>query len=170
MKYIGNDVRTWTFIVVIIAAFVAGFPIFCLMCPIGLTFGTVGSIWHLIVDKQMTLSVVVFPLALVVELVLYRKWCLSLCPIAGLLGIVGQFARLFRPRINASTCLRYHEGANCGICTSVCPEHIDMHGSDAASALGKCTRCGECAAQCPTASIALKLAASESVVNSIEGN
>ncbi|MBQ9002112.1 MAG: 4Fe-4S dicluster domain-containing protein [Eggerthellaceae bacterium] len=84
------------------------------------------------------------------------------------LGIVGQFVRLFRPRINAQTCLRYHDGANCNVCTAACPEHIDMHAPDATTALGECTRCGECAAQCPTASIALKLAASEPVISDAE--
>lgn len=163
LRYIGRDSRTWALVAVIIAAFIAGFPIFCLVCPIGLTFGTVGSLWHLIVDKQMTLSVVVFPAALAVELVLYRRWCMNLCPIAGLTGIVGQVARLFRPRINASTCLRYNEGINCQTCVQACPEDIDMHTVDAARQLGECTRCGECASKCPTASIELKLTPSDPV-------
>lgn len=163
-KPIPKDPRTWTFAAVVVAAFIAGFPIFCLVCPIGLTFGTVGSLWHLIVDKQVTLSALVFPAALAIELVLYRKWCLNLCPIAGLLGIVGRAARLFRPRINAATCLRYHEGADCSVCVNSCSENIDMHEPDAVAQLGECTRCGECAAQCPTASIALKLAPADPVV------
>lgn len=90
--FLARDKRTWTLAAVLVCAIVAGLPLFCLVCPIGLTFGTVGSLWHLIVDKQMTASVVVFPAALAVELVLYRKWCMNLCPVAGLLGIFGQFA------------------------------------------------------------------------------
>lgn len=168
LKHIARDTRTWALAAVVVAVLIAGFPIFCLVCPIGLTFGTVGSLWHLVVDKQMTMSVIVFPLALAVELVLYRKWCLNLCPIAGLLGIAGQFARLFRPRVNAQTCLRYRDGVNCNVCTAACSERIDLHRADAPQKLGECTRCGECAAQCPTASIALGLMPSDPVVHADE--
>lgn len=135
---------------------VFGFPVFCLVCPVGLTFGTVGSLWHLIVDKQVTMSVIVFPAALLIELVLYRKWCMNLCPIAGLLNIFGQFARLFRPRVDASTCLRRSEGKPCTVCAAVCSERIDLHADDAAIQLGECTRCGECVKHCPTASIRIE--------------
>lgn len=152
LSHIGRDPRTWTLLAVLAAAFIAGFPLFCLVCPIGLTFGSVGSLWHLIVDKQVTLSALVFPAALVVEIVLYRKWCMNLCPIAGLLNILGQAAMLFRPRINEATCLR-EDGTPCTVCTAVCTERIDMHNADGTVQLGDCTRCGECARACPTASI-----------------
>lgn len=153
--YIGHDTRTWVFAAVLVAAFVAGFPLFCLVCPIGLTFGSVASLWHLIVDKQLTASVLVFPAALVVETVVYRKWCLNVCPVAGLLNIVGQFVPFFRPTINKNTCLRYTEGADCTVCTVACSDAIDKHAVDGVQQLGTCTRCGSCAALCPTQSITL---------------
>lgn len=153
LAFLARDKRTWTLAAVLVCAIVAGLPLFCLVCPIGLTFGTVGSLWHLIVDKQMTASVVVFPAALAVELVLYRKWCMNLCPVAGLLGIFGQFAAKFRPRINADTCLRTSKGSACDVCAVACAEHIDLHAADVQQQLGMCTRCGECAKRCPTASI-----------------
>ena len=157
VRFIARDRRTWVFLAVLVAALIAGLPLFCLVCPIGLTFGTVGSLWHLIVDKQMTASVLVFPAALAVELVLYRKWCLNLCPIAGLLGIFSQFAMRFRPQVNTQTCLRCTGSAACEACTIACPEHIDRHAPDAAQQLGQCSRCGECLRACPTASIDIKV-------------
>lgn len=153
LRHLVRDRRTWALGAVLIATLIAGIPLFCLVCPIGLTFGTVGSLWHLIVDKQVTLSVVVFPLALAIELILYRKWCMNLCPVAGLLNVFGQFARLFRPRIDASTCLHASEGTHCTVCASVCAERINLHAEDASVQLGECTRCGECVKHCPTASI-----------------
>lgn len=150
--FVCRDPRTWVLAAVLVAAFVAGLPLFCLVCPIGLTFGTVGSLWHLIVDKQMTASVAVFPAALLVELVLYRKWCMNLCPVAGLLGILGQFARFARPKVNAESCMH---ASGCDACAKACPERIDLHAPDAGLQLGLCTRCGECALSCPTESIAL---------------
>lgn len=164
LRHLVRDRRTWALGVVLVATLVAGIPLFCLVCPIGLTFGTVGSLWHLIVDKQVTMSVIVFPAALAIELVLYRKWCMNLCPVAGLLNVFGQFARLFRPRIDASTCMRASEGKPCTVCASVCAERIDLHAEDADVQLGECTRCGECVKHCPTASIRIVAKPSDAVV------
>lgn len=136
IRHLARDRRTWALGVVLVATLIAGIPLFCLVCPIGLTFGTVGSLWHLIVDKQVTLSAIVFPAALAIELVLYRKWCMNLCPVAGLLNVFGQFARLFRPRVDASTCLQASEGRPCTVCASVCAERINLHAADAAVQLG----------------------------------
>lgn len=164
LKHIGRDARTWTLVAVIVATLIAGLPLFCLVCPIGLTFGTVGSLWHLIVDKQVTMSCLVFPTALLIELVLYRRWCLNLCPIAGLLNIFGQAARLFRPRVQAESCLRCSGEHSCTVCQAVCPEHINLHAPDAALQLAECSRCGECVKHCPSASISIKAAPSEPVL------
>lgn len=160
---VAHDRRLWVLVGVLLVTFIVGFPIFCLVCPIGLTFGTVSSLWHLIIDKQVTLSVIVFPLALLVELVVYRKWCINLCPIAGLLNLFGRFAKLFRPRVDASTCLRYNTNKQCDICARVCAESINLHTADASQALGECTRCGECMKHCPTNSISIKVKPSEPV-------
>lgn len=164
IRHLARDRRTWALGVVLVATLIAGIPLFCLVCPIGLTFGTVGSLWHLIVDKQVTLSAIVFPAALAIELVLYRKWCMNLCPVAGLLNVFGQFARLFRPRVDASTCLQASEGRPCTVCASVCAERINLHAADAAVQLGDCTRCGECVKHCPSSSIRIAAKPSDPVM------
>ena len=164
IRHLARDRRTWALGVVLVATLIAGIPLFCLVCPIGLTFGTVGSLWHLIVDKQVTLSAIVFPAALAIELVLYRKWCMNLCPVAGLLNVFGQFARLFRPRVDASTCLQASEGRPCTVCASVCAERINLHAADAAVQLGECTRCGECVKHCTSSSIRIAAKPSDPVM------
>ena len=164
IRHLARDRRTWALGVVLVATLIAGIPLFCLVCPIGLTFGTVGSLWHLIVDKQVTLSAIVFPAALAIELVLYRKWCMNLCPVAGLLNVFGQFARLLRPRVDASTCLQASEGRPCTVCASVCAERINLHAADAAVQLGECTRCGECVKHCPSSSIRIAAKPSDPVM------
>ena len=164
IRHLARDRRTWALGVVLVATLIAGIPLFCLVCPIGLTFGTVGSLWHLIVDNQVTLSAIVFPAALAIELVLYRKWCMNLCPVAGLLNVFGQFARLFRPRVDASTCLQASEGRPCTVCASVCAERINLHAADAAVQLGECTRCGECVKHCPSSSIRIAAKPSDPVM------
>ena len=164
IRHLARDRRTWALGVVLVATLIAGIPLFCLVCPIGLTFGTVGSLWHLIVDKQVTLSAIVFPAALAIELVLYRKWCMNLCPVAGLLNVFGQFARLFRPRVDASTCLQASEGRPSTVCASVCAERINLHAADAAVQLGECTRCGECVKHCPSSSIRIAAKPSDPVM------
>lgn len=161
---VSRDKRVWVLAGVVLVTFIIGFPIFCLLCPIGLTFGSVISLWHLIVDKQVTASVIVFPLALAVELLIYRKWCVNLCPIAGLLGIFGHAAKLFRPRVDASTCLLYTSDKKCNVCTHVCPENINMHTPQGPVTLKDCTRCGECLKNCPTQSISIKVKPSDPVV------
>lgn len=153
-----SDHRLWFLAIVAIAAVVVGFPVFCLMCPIGLTFGTVASIWRAIQFNDLTLAILLFPAALVIELVAIKRWCLRVCPIAGLLSLLGRAAPAFRPKVNRSTCLRA-QGGDCHACNEACPENIDLHAATATSQLADCTRCAECLHACPTASVTMPVLA-----------
>jgi ferredoxin-type protein NapH len=161
--------RTWrngVLVLVFVASLALGFPVFCLVCPIGLTFGTAVSLWRLLVFKQVTASVLVFPVCLGLELVLYRKWCLNLCPIAALLALLGRGARLLRPSVDASKCLLYQSDGGrtaCNACARACAERIDLHANSAAADLQDCTRCGECQRVCPAQAISIKVRPSKPV-------
>lgn len=152
-----GDSRLWVLAGVLIATIVAGLPLFCLVCPVGLVFGTIMSVWRLVQFNDVNAGLLVFPIALVVELVVFKKWCIKICPIAGLLSLVGRFAKPLRPAIAQATCLQ-HDGKECGMCHAACPAAIDLHAGDAKVQLADCMRCGECKDACPTHSITFPLA------------
>lgn len=165
-----EDRRMLVLVGVLIVTFAAGFPIFCLVCPIGLTFGTVIALWHLFVYKQVTASVLVFPLCLIIELIIYRKWCTNLCPIAALLSLFGRLARRFRPVVDTDACLLYTSENNCHACTKACAEAINLHVPSAAEDIRDCTRCGECLAACPTNAIRIGAEKTSTVLLAEEGD
>ena len=61
---------------------VFGFPVFCLVCPIGLTFATVLLVMRLFAFGDATWTVVAFPAIIALEILLLPKWCQRFCPLA----------------------------------------------------------------------------------------
>lgn len=155
LETLKQDKRLWVLGGFLIAVTVVALPIFCLVCPIGLTFGTIISVWRLIQFADLNWGLLVFPAALIIELVVYKKWCLKICPIGGMLALFGRFAKAWRPKVNESTCL-HSQGIDCKICKEVCIETIDLHkGVQTQAELADCTRCAECKVSCPTQSISM---------------
>lgn len=134
------------------SAAVCGFPVFCLICPVGLTFATAIALYRLVGFNEPTLDLIVFPLIIVAELTLLRKWCHRFCPISALMALLANFNKATRPKIDPNLCLR-KDGTPCTVCATVCPEFIDPAGDLGNRALAECTRCGQCAEACPTDAI-----------------
>ena len=132
----------------LVSAAICGFPVFCLICPVGLTFATAIALYRLVGFNEPTLDLIVFPLIIVAELTLLRKWCHRFCPISALMGLVANFNKATRPKIDPDLCLR-KDGTPCTVCAAACPEFIDPAGDLGDRALAECTRCGQCAAVCP---------------------
>lgn len=130
------------------SAFIFGFPVFCLICPIGLTFGTVVSIVRLIGFNEPSWGLVLFPAIIVIELVVLSKWCHALCPVSAIISLLAPLNRTFRPRADEEKCLR-SAGEPCAVCASVCPEHIDPRSDLGSRPLSECTRRGACVEACP---------------------
>lgn len=128
-----------------------GFPVFCLVCPIGLIFATFFAVIRLFHFNEPTLSVIVFPLIVVIEFILLRKWCGVICPVGALLGLIGRFNKILRPRINPASCLVTSRGLRCFACKRVCPEGIDLHRNKAGTSM--CSKCRDCADICPAKAI-----------------
>lgn len=130
------------------SAAVCGFPVFCLVCPIGLTFASAIALYRLIGFNEPAIEVLVFPALLVLELTVLRKWCHRFCPVGALLSLLSRGNRTFKPHVNASMCAR-HAGSSCAACAQACPEHIDPCADLGDRSLAECTRCGACVNTCP---------------------
>lgn len=130
------------------SAAVCGFPVFCLVCPIGLTFASAIALYRLIGFNEPAIEVLVFPALLVLELTVLRKWCHRFCPVGSLLSLLSRGNRTFKPHVDASMCAR-HAGSSCAACAQACPEHIDPCADLGDRSLAECTRCGACVNTCP---------------------
>ena len=142
-------------------AAIFGFPVFCLICPVGLTFGTAVLLVRLVAFNEPSWGLLVFPVIIVLELTVLRRWCASLCPIGALLGLIGRLSKTLRPTANEAACLRTRDGAGgeatCAACSTACPEHIDPRADLGSTAATECTRCHRCADACPAHAITFPL-------------
>lgn len=137
------------------SAAVCGFPVFCLVCPIGLTFASAIALYRLIGFNEPAIEVLVFPALLVLELTVFRKWCHRFCPVGALLSLLSRGNRTFKPHVNASMCAR-HAGSSCAACAQACPEHIDPCADLGDRSLAECTRCGACVNTCPAKALSFE--------------
>lgn len=134
----------------LLSSAVFGFPVFCLICPVGLSIAFVVGVYRAIFQQDPTISLLVFAVILLVEVVFFRKWCHKICPISALMGLVGAKAPLFKPRVDESKCHR-EQGIDCQVCVNACPELLDPHSEH----IPECTKCGACVDACPAKAISL---------------
>ncbi len=142
------------------SSLIFGFPVFCLICPVGLTFATVLLVWRLFAFGDTTWSVVVVPAVLVIELVFLRKWCTRFCPLSALMNLVSRFSKTTLPTIDESKCIETTTGKACSACAMACDADINLrHLEYGERTLADCTRCRQCAVACPANAISLPLLA-----------
>jgi ferredoxin-type protein NapH len=145
----------------LLSAAIFGFPVFCLICPIGLSFASILLIIRLFGNGDVTWSLIVVPLLLIIEVVVFRKWCSKLCPLSAFMSLVGKFNRTFKPTIDDTACIETAQGRSCGICGKSCPEGIDPRHPDLSTAAwSECTKCRECVDACPSKALHMPLLAS----------
>jgi ferredoxin-type protein NapH len=133
-----------------------GFPVFCLICPVGLTFGTIFAAIRLFNGGQPGFELFLFPLILILELIVLKSWCHSLCPLGALHRLLGRFSLFFRPKVEREACL-VSQGINCRACEKVCPEGVNLGKLEENVKPAGCTKCMECYTKCPTNAIKIKL-------------
>jgi ferredoxin-type protein NapH len=151
------DTRFAVLVGALASSAIAGFPIFCLVCPVGLSVATFIALWRFITMNQGTWGLIVMPLILIVELVVLRKWCHRLCPISALFSLAGKGNKTLRPTVDEETCLRLNGTAVCNRCHDVCPEGIDLHDPRGLVAPTECIKCAACVDACPESCITMPL-------------
>lgn len=134
------------------SAAVFGFPVFCLICPVGLTFATIIGLWNLVQFNEPTWALIIFPIILIAEVTVLRKWCSKICPISALVSLLSNLNVKLRPRVKADACLR-SRGVDCHACVDACPEQLDPH----SRRIPECSKCGKCVEACPAKAIGIKL-------------
>lgn len=147
------DSRHWILGGALVSTAIFGFPVFCLICPIGLTFASVIALWRLFGYNEPTILLIVFPAILILELVVFRKWCAKICPVGALISLASGLNTLFRPKVDGEKCLRTTRGIDCRSCKTACFEEIDLHHAGASAPMSECTKCRECADACPVSAI-----------------
>ncbi len=146
----------------LLSATIFGFPVFCLVCPIGLSFATVFLVINLFTMGDMTWTVILAPVILLIEVVFFRKWCSTFCPLSAALSLCGKIGRFFRPSVKREKCVETAEGTSCGICSQVCPEQINpRHPELSLTDISECTRCRRCVESCPAGAIKISVWASK---------
>lgn len=152
------DARHWVLGGAVLSTAIFGFPVFCLVCPIGLTFGLIALLINLFAHGDVTWSLVLVPAILFVELFLFRKWCHRLCPLSALMSLLARANRTFRPTIDNTRCIETAKGRECGACGRACGEGIDPRHPELSSATwSECTKCRDCVDSCPTGAISMPL-------------
>ncbi len=148
-----HDSRLWVLGGVCVSTAILGFPVFCLVCPIGLSFATVIALWRALRFGESAVSFLVFLAIVVLEVVVFRRWCHAICPLGALLSLLSRGNKTFRVELDASRCVQKPGEATCNRCVDVCPEGIDMHPGALSTPSRECVKCGECVQACPAKAI-----------------
>lgn len=133
----------------VILSFLLKFPVFCLVCPIGLFFGAVFAFFKLFVVMEPSWNLIIFPAVIFAEVFIFRRWCSVICPVSAVFMLISKIpGPKLRPEMNSETC----SGSSCGVCRSVCPEGESTLVSSN-ERTERCTSCMACRDACPTDSI-----------------
>lgn len=137
---------------------VFGFPVFCLVCPVGLSFAAVALLVGLFGAGDLNWSLLFVPAMLIIELVFLRKWCGRFCPISAFMSLFSRFSRTGMPVIDNERCLETARETACSRCATACSFDVNLRHPDLGELpLHDCARCGDCIDACPTNAISFRV-------------
>ena len=128
----------------------SGFPVFCLLCPIGLTFATLIGLWQLFTLNETGWDLIIFPLILLAEVPVLRKMHGDL-PGERPASLISSTNRTC-PSVDPRACLAQPRHRPHGLRTPG-PEQPDPH----SPSIPECSKCRECADLCPAKAISFPL-------------
>ena len=137
----------------LLSAAIFGFPVVCLVCPIGLSFATVFLLVRAFGFGDPSWALIIIPAFLILEVLVFRKWCHWLCPVSALMSLIAKGNKTVLPTVDDAKCLETSRGVSCGACGRACPEGIDVRHADLGNHVSECTRCRACADACPGGAI-----------------
>lgn len=132
------------------------FPVFCLICPVGLTFAFIIGMIHLLKFNEPSITPLVVVGILFIEIFFLRRWCHYACPIGAFITLISRLNKTFQPKIQKEKCLTSH-GLACRICSRSCPENIDLRKPVPVEDSARCLKCGICAEKCPVTAISFPI-------------
>jgi polyferredoxin len=119
-------------------------PIWCAFCPIGtICRGAIAG-------PELTIGAEILTVPAVAGMGLAEKrfWCKYLCPVGGLLTLLGKYSVFIKPR------LRNGRRLNCGLCPTICPEGINLCQEES---YARCSKCLDCYTKCPSGAVKIDL-------------
>lgn len=138
------------------SAAIFGFPVFCLICPIGLSFALIFFLVRAFGFGDPSIALLIIPVVLILELVVFRKWCHWICPVSALMSLVAKGNKTMQPVIDETKCIESTKGTPCSMCAHVCAEGIDLHKlAEGKGNMNECTRCHACVDVCPTGALTI---------------
>jgi ferredoxin-type protein NapH len=123
----------------LIASWILGFPIFCLICPIGIVSRIIASALTGILDLWSIMwgTMVFAAITLVLRV---RNWCGGICPLGALQALLSPL-KILRIKVSGRC-------AKCGICTRSCPLGLEIREDERMEHMS-CTACMKCVIECP---------------------
>ena len=150
----------------LVGSAVLRFPVFCAICPIGISTRGINQIAALssVTGKFLPIIIELWTIPVIAVLASIRErrfWCSKLCPLGSLLSCVGTLNPFIKPRVKKEKCIMRGCPDDCKAdrsdyclfcfldddrkCEKVCPVCINL--VDPGS-LHKCTKCMECYIVC----------------------
>ena len=165
-KGIKIDSRHGVLAAALLSTGIFGFPVFCIICPVGLTFISVMLIIRLFAFGEATWTIVLFVGIILAEVILLPRWCSHFCPLGALFSLFSGLNKTFRPQVDESKCL-HHQGVECNRCVHSCPEGINLHDIAAGeTTINDCSKCKVCSDVCPAGAISFPLFSRAGKLNS----